>query len=122
MKQVEHQEQAALFEWVALQTKRWPELENIFAIPNGGYRHKTVAAKLQAEGVRAGVPDIFLAVSRAQWHGLFIEMKAGRNRPTPAQQEWIARLNRAGYAAVVCYGWLAARQIIEEYLKADENR
>ena len=55
----EHHEQCALFAWLRLQ---WPDLDRVsFAIPNGGHRHKAVAGKLKAEGVKAGVPDIFIA-------------------------------------------------------------
>ena len=53
----EHDEQVLIFKWARLSEGRWPELALLFAIPNGGHRHKAVAAKLKAEGVRAGVPD-----------------------------------------------------------------
>ena len=90
----EHAEQTALFCWAALPEVRaeYPVLELMFAIPNGGERNKIVAGNLKAEGVKAGVLDIFLPVPSKGWHGLFIEMKvagikledAGRkpNKPT----------------------------------------
>ena len=81
----EHDEQAALFEWATWHTSQCPELGLLFAIPNGGHRHPVVAARLKAEGVRAGVPDICLPVARKGYHGLFVELKFGRNKPTPAQ-------------------------------------
>lgn len=34
----------------------------MFAILNGGHRHKKTAVDLKAEGVKAGVPDMFIAV------------------------------------------------------------
>jgi len=119
----EHDEQAALFRWAELQEGEHPELANLFAIPNGGARHPAVAAQLKAEGVRAGVPDLFLAVRRGTggqvWGGLFIEMKRRPNKPTPAQEEWIARLRAAGYMAVVCYSATEAQQCIMAYLQQD---
>lgn len=45
----------------ALCTGAWPLL---FAIPDGGRRDAVTGAHLKAEGVRAGVPDMFLAVPR----------------------------------------------------------
>lgn len=75
----------------------------IFAIPNGGHRHPAVAAKLKAEGVRAGVLDLFLPVARHGYHGLFIELKCGGNKPTQAQQEWIRNLRAEGYHAAVIW-------------------
>lgn len=106
----------ALFQWAAIQQRCWPELELLFAIPNGGHRVKGVAVKLQREGVRAGVPDIFLPVARGDWHGLFIEMKAEKGKVTEKQEEWHERLKAAGYLVLVCYGWEAARKAIESYL------
>ena len=112
----EHKHQAALFRWAEIQNKRTPELSLLFAIPNGGLRSKATAAKLKAEGVKAGVPDICLPVAKGEYHGLFIELKAGRNKPTPTQVQWHARLSYEGYRVTVCWGWKAAREAIEEYL------
>jgi hypothetical protein len=47
----EHDEQVALFKMIRLYSIKHPPLKNAFAIPNGGQRHKAVAAKLKAEGV-----------------------------------------------------------------------
>ena len=123
---LEHDEQAALFTWAELQEAAHPELRNLFAIPNGGARHPAVAAQLKAEGVRRGVPDLFLAVMRRgndgrTWGGLFIELKRAdhSNGPTPEQQEWIARLRANGYMAVVAYGATEAQQCIMAYLQQE---
>lgn len=112
----EHDEQAALFAWAAAMAGEHPELGMMFAIANGGHRHPAVAAMLKAEGVKAGVPDIFLAVARGRWHGLFVEMKVGRNRPTSEQAAWLAELRRYGFSAVVCYGMQDAANTIMAYL------
>lgn len=126
MKSLEHEEQAALFQWIELMKPQIPDLELAFAIPNGGHRHKAVAAKLKAEGVQAGVPDIFLAVQRysREMHemmgGLFIEMKAGKNKTTTSQDEWIARLSKACYRVAVCYGFEEAKREILDYLGVKE--
>lgn len=116
--QSEHHEQAALFRWAEYAAGRWPELGLLHAIPNGGHRSKITAAMLKAEGVRPGVPDICLPVPRHDWHGLYIELKTPRGRPSKEQQRWIAALNRQGYRADVCHGWEQARAVIELYLGA----
>ncbi|HAC16943.1 MAG TPA: VRR-NUC domain-containing protein [Bacteroidetes bacterium] len=116
MNNPEHLEQVALFQWASLNDERIPELKLMFHIPNGGHRHKAVAAKMKAEGVKAGVPDILLACPRDGFHGLFIEMKAGKNRTTKSQNEWIQRLLGVGYLAVVCYGFEEAKKEIMDYL------
>jgi hypothetical protein len=120
----EHQEQATLFRWAAFAEARWPELALLHAIPNGGHRNKVVAAKLKAEGVRAGVPDLCLPVARGRWHGLYIELKAKGGRASPRQLEWFGALRRQGYRVELCVGWTAARQVIEGYLStgADTGR
>lgn len=57
LKRTEHAEAVALMRVVRLHEVRWPELRLLYAVPNGGDRHPIVAAKMRAEGVRAGVPD-----------------------------------------------------------------
>lgn len=123
MKTPEHNEQAALFNWAKYYETKCKLLKMMFAIPNGGHRHKAVAAKMKAEGVKAGVPDIFLAV---QWSvcgipipGLFIEMKIGKNKPTQSQAEWIRKLEEGGYQCKVCYSWIDAAFVICDYLELD---
>lgn len=121
MKRTEHQEQAALFRVAALHEKKWPELAQMFAVPNGGQRHIAVAARLKAEGVKAGVPDIFLPAPRGQAHGLFIELKAEGGRVSAAQRNRLAALARQGYACRVCYGWEEAWREIQAYLAGPEQ-
>jgi len=113
----EHDEQRKLFQWAAYRTGVYPELALMFAIPNGGHRHKAVAAKLKAEGVKRGVPDMFLAVRRGDYAGLFLELKHGRNKATPEQRQWIDRLTAQGYRALVVREFEGARAAIIEYLE-----
>lgn len=114
----EHQEQAALMKMCKLSMRKYPELALIHAIPNGGQRHIAVAAKLKAEGVKAGVPDIFLPAPRGNSHGLYIELKARGGKVSEAQREMLAALAGQGYACLVAYGWEQAWNEIEDYLKS----
>ena len=113
----EHDEQVAVVQWFAAAHRALDG--HLFAIPNGGDRHAAVAAKLRAEGVRRGVPDLFLMLPRGQWSGLFIEMKR-RNAPPSAvkteQREFIDRAERHGYRAVACRGADEAIAVITDYL------
>ncbi len=111
----EHDEQVALIRWAEL--SGIPELQLLFAIPNGGQRHPAVARKLRDEGLKAGVPDLYLPVARGNYHGLFIEMKVGRNKPTASQTGWIRALRGQGYRVEICYGYDEAMVMIENYLK-----
>lgn len=113
----ESEEQQALFRWAELQAGAFPELKLLYHIPNGGHRYKSTAGRLRAEGVKAGVPDICLPVSRGGFHGLYIELKRTKgNRATEKQEEWIVALTLQGYMAVVCLGWEPASRVITDYL------
>lgn len=112
----ESNEQISLFEWCEYSLGKYPELQLLFHVPNGGYRSTATAGRMKAEGVKAGVPDLFLPVARQGYHGLFIEMKAGRNKPTAYQTQWLENLSNQGYLAVVCYGWEEAAKVLTEYL------
>jgi hypothetical protein len=117
MKSLESQEQQALFQWASMAAKQTPELELLHHIPNGGKRNKITAARLKKEGVKSGVPDVFLPVPRRNLHGLYIEMKAAKGKISDNQREWLERLFLQGYAVNVCYGWEEAKDIILLYLK-----
>jgi hypothetical protein len=108
----EHAHQVALFQWIALQSD--PRLKLAFAIPNGGHRDKVTAARMKAEGAKAGVWDIFLPVFTGSC-GLFIEMKVGNNKLTPKQEEFRDALCHA-YAFKVCYSWEDAARAMQEYV------
>lgn len=109
----EHDEQCALFAWAAWK----PELHLMHAIPNGGKRDIRTAAKLKAEGVKPGVPDIFLPVAKGGFHGLYIELKRRKGGTlSKAQEAWIRALMAQGYLCAVCHGWEAARAEIERYM------
>ena len=94
----EHQEQAALIEWSS--HFWWGDL--LFAIPNGGYRTKIGAYKLKKEGVKKGVPDLFLAVPVQNYSGLFIEMKSRKGSVSADQKKMMKMLEKQGYHCVVC--------------------
>jgi hypothetical protein len=114
--QIEHQNQVALMQWCKLNETRFPALKWIFHIPNGGSRNVIEAANLKRAGVKAGIPDLFLPVARKMEHGLFIEMKAGKNTLTKNQEEFLDHCFTEDYKYVVCYSWQNAVKYIEEYL------
>ena len=120
MKSREAQEQAVVISWCEMQSKKYFELEMIYHCPNGGYRNKIEAANLKRQGVKSGVPDLFLPIPRRNkdglYHGLYIEMKWGKNKCTPNQNKWILRLSKLGYKVKVCYSSIEAIDTIKEYL------
>lgn len=123
----EHAHQAAFFEWASLQ--RFPGIELLHAVPNGGDRPKVTrtgkggkevtfspeANRLKAEGVKAGVPDVLWPVPRGGFIGLAIEFKYGDGVPTKEQRERIDRMQRHGWLAVICWDWESAARVMVGY-------
>jgi len=113
----ESQEQVMLFQWARFESARYPELKLMYHIPNER-SSRNEAMRLKNEGVKAGVPDIFLPCARGGYHGLYIELKRREGgRLSQYQREMIRDLRAQDYAAVVCRGFDEARQIILDYLR-----
>lgn len=113
----EHDEQALYFDWVAVVSiNGLPLRRYVFAVPNGGHRNPVVAAKLRAEGVTPGVPDVFVRVPSGQYHGMQLEAKRKGGKPSPAQLEQIDACREMGYYAVVAEGFDDMRQVTKQYL------
>lgn len=118
---LEAQHQERVFGLVEFWRGRFPDLGALFAVPNGGYRHKATAVAMKKGGVRPGVPDMNLPVPRALFHGLWIELKRFREGEVSEDQAaWLTFLEGQGYRAIVCWGWRAAWEELCEYLGADE--
>ena len=110
-----------------------PELNWLFAIPNGGLRDKITAAKLKHEGVKPGVPDLMLPWPCRAYAGLFIEMKRPEQREegvrkatrvkraagstSGVQDEWIGQLRHVGYAVGVAFNWRDAATQLQSYIE-----
>lgn len=109
-------EQMKLIEWCELMKNRIPQLAWIYHVPNGEKRDYVTAAKLKKMGVKAGVPDLVLPVSRRGYHGLYIEMKVDKNKPSEKQRKWISHLMEEGYLVKICYGFSEASSVLLEYL------
>ena len=118
----EHQEQSAFFEEAALRTNKDYRWGLLFAIPNGGFRHIATARKLKREGVKAGVPDVFLPYAAKNSAGLFLEFKTKKGKTSENQDGWIEALRREGYAVVVVRSAEEAVFCVAGYLRAGLTR
>lgn len=117
----EHGAQAALFCWSHNNIQQYPQLKWLFAVPNGFFGSAGQKGKMKAEGLKNGVPDIWLPVAKYMYRefthcGLVIELKVGKGKLSIEQSEWLSHLNSQGYCTHVCYGWENARDRIVEYL------
>lgn len=114
----EHAHQTALFCAISqpdIQAK-YPELMLAFAIPNGGKRDARTAAMLKAEGVKAGVWDIFLPVPVGEYHGMWLELKVKPNKLTTEQGEFYQAMQPYGFDWFVAYTWREAFDKMLSYL------
>jgi hypothetical protein len=112
----EHAHQCALFCWISKQIEQYPELQWVFAIPNGGERSASQAARLKAEGVKSGVSDIFLPFPKKGYSGFFIEMKKPKGKESKEQKEFGSFVTVQGFLYSCCIGWEEARDAIKWYL------
>lgn len=103
--------QQACVKWFKLQ---YPK-RIIIAIPNGGKRNRTEAAIMQGEGVMPGVCDLFIPEPTMSYHGLWIEMKVGKNSTTKNQNEFIISMLSRNYSAYVVYDFDSFFTIVEQY-------
>lgn len=94
---LEYDMQATVFERAAMLAVLHPEYWLLFAVPNDMVR----PGQRVTPGLKAGVPDLFWPVARGGYHGMFIELKVGRNQLSPEQQTWIDRLEMEGFFCVV---------------------
>ena len=119
MRDIEHRLQCGCVRWLRLQH---PDLL-CFAIPNGGARNAVTGARLKAEGVLAGVPDLMIAEPRGYWAGLFIEMKTATGKLSKEQKQMQETLTEKGYSFAVCRSFDEFRQIVTDYMrKADTGQ
>lgn len=121
---LEAESQAAFFAWWQFfaAVNKIPE-RLCFAVPNGGARNKVVAAQLKAQGVRAGVPDVFLMIPAGGFHALVLEFKrhSEKVRPGSEQEAWIAEARLRNYNTLVVWSTDEAMRAVTAYL-ADADR
>ena len=102
----EHQTQCACVQWFRL---AYPKFL-IYSIPNARKVSKVQGARLVSEGVVSGIPDLHIPIAKKGFHGLYIEMKAGNNKPSPNQITIMDKLRNEGYKCVVCWN-------LDEFMK-----
>ena len=105
----EHIEQVFFVAWFR---RKYPNIW-IFAIPNGGGRSKAQAGQLKAEGVSAGVPDLYIPAWR-----VWIEMKRQKGGTVSVEQkDWHEYLRSIGDTVFVCKGFEHAKESIKKILQ-----
>ena len=100
--------------------RQYPKIR-LHSIPNGaliGGKNKfAVLNMLKATGLLKGCPDLFLPKPRGGFHGLYIEMKVGKNKPSPEQKAFIDDLIKDNYGVICCYSFEEFKLLVTSYLK-----
>lgn len=97
VERLEYEMQAAVIERCTMMAALKPEYALIFAVPNDMVRPGVRVTP----GLKAGVPDLMFPVARGGYHGMFIELKVGRNQTSDVQEWWAMRLRAEGFYCVV---------------------
>lgn len=117
----ESDHQAVIVKWWRL---KHPKLKRML-IPSqsgviiGGKSKYAIIARQKKEGWLSGVPDIFIAVPRGGYNGLWLELKydgKSKSKLSDNQSEYLKELAEQGYSAAWCVGSDQAIGIIEHYM------
>lgn len=119
----EYDIQAAFVKWCKWNEVKYPSLKLAFSSVNGAHlagdaRMRAIKmARLKANGLRVGVPDWSLPVARNGYAGMWIEFKAGKNKLSHAQAEYIDLLRAENHLVHVYYDWEKAAVAVKDYLQ-----
>lgn len=111
--------QIAIVEWF---NRAYPEhFDLLHHSPNGGFRLKSEAVRLQKMGVKAGFPDLVLFFKRTIrpeyfYAGLAIELKAKGEKPTDKQNQWLKILHDVGFISTWSDNFEEATKILAHYM------
>lgn len=89
----------------------------LFAVPNGGSRHKIEAANMKRQGVKRGIADVILQVPKKGYASLCLEFKTSTGRQSDEQKEYQRQVELAGSKYVVVKSVQQAIKTMTEYLK-----
>lgn len=105
-------QQSCVF-WFGLQYPKFRRL--IHHSPNeASYKS---AGLQRAMGMQVGFPDIFIAVPRGGYHGLFVEMKTPKGRVSKEQTEMLSLLEDQGYKTAIARGVVPFMKVVNEYME-----
>lgn len=94
----------------------------VFAIPNGMHvagdarKRAIYVAALKRQGLTPGVSDVFLSLPNEIYHGLYIEFKFGKNKPSADQVAFQKNMAGAMYQVAVAYTLEEAKTVVGNYL------
>ena len=95
----------------------------IIKIPNEGKRSAAKGAEMKRRGLTAGACDLLIIAARSSYFGLFIELKKSeQEKTTEAQEKFIARVIKDGYAAEICKSFEEFESVVKKYMTGRYNQ
>ena len=117
--------QIDIFNWIREQETKHPVLRTIFHTPNSFFgTNFGVITHLKKMGMRKGVYDIIVPVSKENYAGLWIEVKKPKGKLSLEQLQYIDLINNHSDFPTLFKTTFDARegiQIIKDYLKIKEE-
>lgn len=107
--------QIACITWFDYQ---YPYLSKLlFAVPNGGSRHKLEAINLKKQGVRAGVSDLIFLYPGNSCEFICFEFKSLKGSQSKSQKEFDELINKKTNGAyLIIKSFEYFKEVIEIYL------
>jgi len=96
-------EQAKVIAWARANERNYPFLWMLHSSLNGLKRTPYASNKAKAQGMLAGVPDLFMPVAIGNSKGLYIEMKSKTGRIRDEQSKFLQAASNFGYSCFICY-------------------
>lgn len=91
----------------------------IFAIPNAGHRNVVEGKRLKDMGMMRGAPDLFISEPGLGYHGLYLELKAGKNKQTSEQKEFEIAVKERGYDYQIVRTFEEFQMVVTEYFSTE---
>ena len=111
-------------DYLAIQVSNYLKFKGLFFThtPNEGKRSRTQSHKMNALGVKKGIPDLLIFEPRGGFHGLAVELKVvyesgAKNYASKEQKDCIAHFRARGWRAEIIYNFEAFEELLESYLE-----
>lgn len=85
--------------------------------PNEGRRTPFERYRADLLGIKRGISDILIMEAYNGYNGLVIELKAGRNKCTAEQFDFLAQMAKRKYLTAVVYKFEDFQKIVNDYIK-----
>ena len=114
----EHASQCEFIAWTrnAATLREFPELDDVYAVPNFNLLGKKWGKYFNNEGRKRGQLDLVIPHGRGGYYAAYLETKAERGRLSAAQVARAHALARAGNKVYVCHSGDALKRAAREYL------